>query len=184
MQGKPANIQIKRHRSPGRIEQLEVERIVELCLEHLFVTKVLDVGCATGLFAEAFALRNLNVVGIDKNPLKVKNAADKISNARFQEGSAEMLPFSDKSFDLVFICHILHKSDDPLLVLKEAGRVARVRVAVLEWANIEVSTTQPLPRSLDPQKIKKLTRSAGMTAVKKHDLENMVLYRMKPDGNT
>jgi len=183
MQEKPANTQIQRHRPPEGIQQLEVERIIELCLEHLFVTKVLDVGSATGLFAEAFALRNLNVVGIDKNPLMVNTAADMILNARFQEGSAEMLPFHDKSFDIVFIDHILHKSDDPLLVLKEAGRVAKARVAVLEWPYIEGGTAQSVHRSLDPQKIRKLARSAGMTGVKKHDLKNMVLYRMKPNGD-
>lgn len=41
-------------RAPQRLKKLEVERVVELSLEKLFVTKVLDVGTGSGVFAESF----------------------------------------------------------------------------------------------------------------------------------
>jgi methylase of polypeptide subunit release factors len=46
--GDPARL-----RSPERLEQLEVERVVELSLEGITAGSVLDVGTGTGVFAEA-----------------------------------------------------------------------------------------------------------------------------------
>ncbi|MBN1576874.1 MAG: class I SAM-dependent methyltransferase [Chitinispirillaceae bacterium] len=180
MQKRIDKSEIEQLRSPKRVTMLEVERVVELCLEQLFITRVLDVGAGSGLFADAFALRNLEVTGIDKNPSMVKTASDLVLNARFREASAEMLPFADRSFDLVFIAHVLHESDDPLLILKEAKRVAVSRVAILEWPYRSENKGPPLEKRFEPDKIKKLARLAGLTAVKKIDLEFMVFYRMKP----
>ena len=132
------------------------------------------------MFAEAFALRNLEVTGIDKNPAMIKIASDLVLNARFRESSAEILPFPDKSFDLVFLGHVLHESDDPLCILKEARRVATARVAILEWPYRSENIGPPLEHRLEPDTIKKLARPAGMTVIKKTDLDFMVLYRMKP----
>lgn len=173
---------VEKLRSPERIKMLEIERVVELCLEQLFITKVLDVGCGSGLFAEAFALRNLNVTGIDKNPRMVKTAADMVLNAQFQEGTAEQLPFPDRSFDLVFLGHLLHESDAPLLALKEACRVATSRIAVLEWPYREENTGPPLAHRLSHDTIKKQAKTAGCLIQKKIELEHGVLYRMQP-GN-
>lgn len=167
-------------RSPERLKILEVERVVELCMEQIFITKVLDVGCGSGLFSEAFALRNLNVIGIDKNLHMVKVASDMVLNAHFQEGNAEQLPFADNSFDLVFLGHVLHESNDPHLVLQEAGRVATSRVAILEWPFREESLGPPLAHRLNYETIKKHARNAGLTAIKKTELEYMVVYRMQP----
>jgi SAM-dependent methyltransferase len=167
-------------RSPERLRMLEVERVVELCLEQIFITRVLDVGSGSGIFAEAFALRNLEVTGIDKNPAMVKHASDLVLNARFREALAEELPLADKSFDLVFLGHVLHESDDPLLVLKEAARVASKRVIVLEWPYRTEDKGPPLEHRMNPDNVKSLARSAGFTAIKKTDLEFMVLYRMTP----
>ena len=172
--------EIGRLRSPERVKILEAERVVELCLEQLFVTRVLDVGTGSGLFAEAFALRNLEVTGVDKNPAMIKTVSAKILKASFREASAEMLPFADRSFDLVFLGHMLHESDDPLLVLQEARRVAAARVAILEWPFRSEDRGPPLSHRLEPDEIKRLSRRAGLTSLKKTDLDFMVLYRMKP----
>lgn len=172
--------EIAKLRAPERLKLLEVERVVELCLEQIFITKVLDVGCGSGLFAEAFALRNLNVTGIDKNPRMIKAASDMVLNARFQEGNAELLPFPDKSFDLIFLGHMLHESDDPLLVLQEAKRVATSRVAILEWPCREEPVGPPLTHRINHENIKKHARNAGLIGLKKTVLEHMVIYRMQP----
>ena len=172
--------EIERLRSPERVRMLEVERVVELCLEQIFITRVLDVGTGSGLFADAFALRNFEVTGIDKNPVMVKTASDLVPNARFREASAEQLPFEDRSHDLVFLGHVLHESDDPLLVLTEAARVADKRVALLEWPFFAQEQGPPLEHRMNPDKIKSLARRAGFGSIKKTDLEYMVLYRMTP----
>jgi len=174
------NDKISKLRSKERIALLEVERVVELCLQKLFITKMLDVGTGSGIFAEAFTLRNLNVTGIDKNPQMVKAASDLVLDAHFKEGSAEQLPFKKNSFDLVFLSHVLHESDDPLLVLKECYRVATSRVAVLEWPCHSEKIGPPIDHRLPPEKIRTLLRQAGFTEIKKTTLEHMILFRAKP----
>ena len=171
---------INKLRSPQRVKILEIERVVELCLETLFVTKVLDIGSGTGLFTEAFALRNLEVTGVDKNTQMVKTASDMVMDAHFHEATAEELPFQENTYDLVFLGHVLHESNEPLKVLQEATRVASLRVAILEWPYEEEENGPPLEHRIKNEDIMKLARKAGLTDIKKTRLEHMVLYRMKP----
>jgi ubiquinone/menaquinone biosynthesis C-methylase UbiE len=171
---------IERLRSPELRAQLEIERVVELCLEKLFVTKVLDIGSGIGLFSEAFALRNLMVTGIDTNPTMVKVAQDLVINASFKEAAAEMLPFKDKSFDVVFMALILNKSSLPQQVLEEARRVAKYRVTALEWPCRSEDDGPPLEHRLTPEFIKKIAHRAGCIQLEKIELNSMVLYRMRP----
>jgi len=42
------------------------------------------------------------------------------------------LPFPEKSFDVVLINYVLHHSEDPILLLKEAKRVARDKIVIYE----------------------------------------------------
>ena len=171
---------IEKMRSPKRLELLEVERVVELSMEKLFITKVLDVGTGSGVFAEAFSLRNLNVTGIDINPEMLKVASNLVHNVKFQEASAEVMPFDDNSFDLVFLGLVLHESDEPILVLKEAKRVAERRVVILEWAYIQEEAGPPLEHRLEPEKIRKLAKMARFKDFEKIKLQHMVAYRMQP----
>jgi ribosomal protein L11 methylase PrmA len=50
---------IDRLRTPERVERLDVERVVDLCLEKVKVHSVLDVGTGSALFAESFSKRGL-----------------------------------------------------------------------------------------------------------------------------
>lgn len=171
---------IEKLHTPEQLQLLEVERVVELSLEKLFVTKVLDIGSETGIFAEAFALRKLNVVGIDKNPAMIQAASALVHSCRFQEATAEALPFANKSFDLLFLGNILHESDNPLLALKEAQRVATSRVTVLEWPYRQENAGPPLSHRIKPKMVEKFASRAGMVNFEKVDLSCMVLYRMQP----
>jgi ribosomal protein L11 methylase PrmA len=65
----------------GRVEFLEVERVIDLCLEAFAARSVLDVGTGTGLFAEGFAARGLKVAGIDANPAMVEAARRYVSQS-------------------------------------------------------------------------------------------------------
>ena len=66
---------ISRLRSPERMERLEVERVVGLCLEKGLAKNMLDVGVGTALFAEGFAQHGLKVAGVDANPEMLPAAA-------------------------------------------------------------------------------------------------------------
>ena len=167
-----------RLRSAERIALMEVSRVVELSCEGLTVKAMLDVGTGTGLFAEAFAALGIAVTGIDVNA-ELLAAADKLVSAgRFLEAPAESLPFPDRSFDLVFLGLVLHETDDSLAVLKEAYRVTRERVAILEWPYREGPSGPPLEHRLKPETIKGLARNVGFTKIEVINLLHMDFHRL------
>lgn len=171
------NREIERLRDPERIARLEVERVVNLVLENLTgVQSVLDVGTGSGLFAEQFAAKGLLVTGLDVNPDMLPVAQQYVPSGSFQEGIAEKIPFPDASFDLVFMGLLLHETDDILAALKEAYRVTRKRLAILEWPDEKQLFGPPLEHRLSFEKITSLARQAGFTEVNHIRLENLSLY--------
>lgn len=170
----------ERLRSPERVTLLEVPRVVDLCLEGLHARLVLDVGTGTGIFAEAFAARGLEVTGIDPNPDLLEAARRLVPAVRFESGTAEKLAFKDASFDLLVLGHVLHETDDPAAALAEARRAARLRVCVLEWPYVNEDKGPPLAHRLKPSEIEALARRAGFSAVERTDLSHMQLYRLAP----
>ncbi len=135
---------IEKLRAPERVARLEVERVVNLCLEGVNIESVLDVGTGSGLFAEAFFRRGLMVTGIDANPDMLPAARYYVPQGDFRQAEAEALPFAEASFDLVFLGLLLHESDTPLKVLQETRRVSQGRVCILEWPYIEAEFGPPL----------------------------------------
>jgi ubiquinone/menaquinone biosynthesis C-methylase UbiE len=165
-------------RSPIRIELLEVERVVELCLEAFAAKSVLDVGTGTGLFAEAFASRGLEVAGIDASREMIASAQRYVPEGHFRQAPAEAIPYSDDAFDLVFLGHVLHEADDPLKALREARRVARIGATVLEWPYQAEEHGPPLVHRLKPEEVATLAQMAGFQKVETLPLAHMVLYRL------
>jgi ubiquinone/menaquinone biosynthesis C-methylase UbiE len=171
------NREIESLRDPVRITRLEVERVVNLTLKKLEDIKdVLDVGTGSGVFAEQYSVKGLQVTGIDANPEMLPVAKQYVPSGNFQEGIAEKLPFQDGTFDLVFMGLLLHETDEPLTALKEAYRVARKRLAILEWPDEEQSFGPPRGHRLSPEKITSLGKRAGFNSVHQISLENLVLY--------
>lgn len=85
---------------------------------------VLDVGAARGRLAKTIqAQRKINCIGIDThlqpNPLIPVIQYD-----------GQNFPFHDKSFDCVLIIDVLHHTQSPDRVIKEAKRVARETILV------------------------------------------------------
>ncbi len=175
----------ERLRSPERLALLEAHHVAELSLEGLPDPSVLDVGTGTGVFAEAFAARASKVVGVDPDAELLTLARGHVPKAQFQEGRAEALPFDDASFGLVFLGHVLHETDDPVAALREARRVARVRVAILEWPWIRENQGPPLEHRLAPEQVERFAREAGFPAVERIPMKHMDYYRLdvpRPGG--
>jgi len=173
------NREIERLRDPDRITRLEVDRVTQLALENLNdVGDVLDVGTGSGVFAEQFAAKGLQVTGLDVNPQMLPAAQQHVPSGIFQEGAAEKLPFSDVSFDLVFMGLLLHETDDLQAALSEAYRVARQRLAILEWPDEDQSFGPPRHHRLAYEKIASVAKQAGFKGVEQIRLENLVLYRL------
>lgn len=92
-------------------------------------SKVLDLGCGTGIVTNHLALNYKDVIGIDKEQGMIdatKETANK--NAKFLVASAESLPFEDGTFDLVTAASAYHWFDydkagkEILRVLKSNGK--------------------------------------------------------------
>lgn len=163
-------------RSPERLALLEVERVVSLCLDGAAAASVLDVGVGSGVFAEAFDKRGLRVTGVDVNPEMVAAAHRYVPQGSFLEAPADALPFGDGAFDLVYLGHVLHEVPDPIRALTEARRVARMRVAVLEWPYRDEEHGPPLEHRLRDEAIQGFARDAGFTHSEHHALAHMSLY--------
>ena len=86
---------------------------------------VLDVGCGDGRLARAVtALRaDLEIRGIDV--LRRRDTA--IPVALFD---GQSLPYEDGAFDCVVFVDVLHHTDDPAALLREAARVSRGAILV------------------------------------------------------
>ncbi|OJX48174.1 MAG: hypothetical protein BGO78_12950 [Chloroflexi bacterium 44-23] len=178
MQDKQFNGAAEQLRSPARLTLMEIARVVELSLENISAHTVLDVGTGTAVFAEAFARMGLDVSGVDSNPQLLDIARSYLPHADFQVACADELPFKDKEFDLVFLGHVLHETPDPLSALKDARRVARLRVAILEWPYYSEEQGPPLAHRLSPSILSKLARQAGFPGIEHINLEHMDFYRL------
>lgn len=173
------NAEIERLRSPQRVELLEVNRVVDIVLAGIEVRSVLDVGTGSGIFAEAFAKRGISVTGIDPNPVMLKAAQDFVPDGTFREGIAEEIPFKDKAFDLVFLGHVLHESDDSMKALIEAQRCANQRVVILEWPYINEENGPPLEHRLKTEEVLAAAKRVGFSKVEIILLNHMMLFLLE-----
>ena len=171
------NAAIERLRSPERVALLEIERVVDLGLEGIRVGSVLDVGTGSGIFAEHFAQKQLSVGGVDPNPEMLHAAKEFVPAGDFHEGSVENLPFNDKSFDLVFLGHVLHESDDLIKALAESKRCATQRVVILEWPYRQEENGPPLEHRLKKEDVLAAAATVGFSRMETVPLHHMVLFR-------
>jgi len=118
-----------------------------------------DVGCgAGGLIAHARAL-GIAGVGIEPDPARMAEA--KAMGLDVREGAAETLPFPDTSFDLVTFENSLHHVADISRALREAARVARRAVVIVDpWFDLSI-TTQVTGDRLE-RWLKRVDRMSGM----------------------
>jgi len=162
-----------RLRAPERLALMELPRVADLSTEGLSVRELLDIGTGTGVFAEAFAAKGIAVTGIDVNAQLLELARAHAPSGRFLEAPAEKLPFPDRSFDLVFFGLVLHETDDPAAALEEARRVARHRVAVLEWSYREEPQGPPLAHRMSEETIEDLALEAGFSGLEYINLRQL-----------
>jgi SAM-dependent methyltransferase len=173
---------IERLREPRRLELMEIDRVVASCLEGIEVRTMLDIGVGSGVFAEAFAARGVQVSGIDVNPEMVQSAQKYVPGGHFQVAAAEKLPFVDNAFDLVFLSQVLHEADDVQRMLTEAKRVASTRVAILEWPYQQDEMGPPLSIRIKPDTFATLFKEADFQRYELVTLKHMTLYRLSPSS--
>jgi SAM-dependent methyltransferase len=87
-------------------------------------TRVLDVGCGSGLTLVLAAERGAQPAGIDISPGLLAVARERLPAADLRDGDMESLPFEDGAFDAVLGVNAFQFAGDPRRALAEAARVA------------------------------------------------------------
>jgi SAM-dependent methyltransferase len=88
-------------------------------------TRVLDVGCGTGLTLVLAAGRGAEPAGLDVTPELLAIARERLPGADLREGDMETLPWEDEAFDAVVGVNAFQFAGDPRGALAEAARVVR-----------------------------------------------------------
>ena len=103
-------------------------KVVSSHVEGERIDTILDLGCGTGRFSEALAVRfDAKVIGIDPSKKMLEQAQRKLRDQRirYEVGRGESIPLADNSIDLIFMSMIFHHFDDPKLAARECRRVLR-----------------------------------------------------------
>jgi SAM-dependent methyltransferase len=163
-------------------------------------TRLLDIGCGTGLAAQLAAQLGAHVTGLDASEAELVIARERVPHGDFRCGDIEALPYADVSFDVVTGFNALQFAGDPLSALREAKRVVKPggSVAMAAWGrgeDCEFATTLksvmaclPPPTGADgtfglawPGKLEALMEQAGLTTDARGDVSCPFEY---PDDET
>ena len=152
------------------------------------IDTVLDVATGTGFTALAFAPLVQSVVGLDVSPgmlsqARIYASERGITNAAFEEGAAESLPYDDAMFSLV-TCriaphHFLNTQQfllETARILKPGGRFVLVDTTVpddlpeaAKWQNaVEVLRDPSHVRNYTPLEWRRMTEAAELTVTDCH----------------
>jgi len=87
-------------------------------------SRILDVGCGSGIFSQLLAAYSSNIIGIDivNRTEIINNCKDNINLSLM---SAEKLGFKEKTFDLVIMMEVLEHIPDVDFALKEVYRILK-----------------------------------------------------------
>lgn len=159
-------------------------------------TRVLDVGCGSGMFCQMAAQRGATVTGLDAAPALVEIARQRVPSGRFRTGEMEALPFEANAFDVVTGFNSFQYAAHPVRALAEAGRVVRRDGSVLiaTWGPVEqceaqayiaavVSVLPPPPKGTpgpfalsDEKALRAFAVEAGLTPADIADVEMPFVY--------
>ncbi len=87
--------------------------------------RVLDLGCGQGFYLPLYARLGLIATGVEPDPVPRAEALRTANALGFAvvDAPAELLPFTEASFDAVVMSEVLEHLPDPALALAEAARV-------------------------------------------------------------
>jgi ubiquinone/menaquinone biosynthesis C-methylase UbiE len=99
---------------------------------------VIDVGCGTGALCSVLHSQGLKVTGVDSAARMLAVAAKKLSSTGVQLVQADahqILPFSDKSFDIAISSYTAHgmPKAERIKLYREMSRLARHRVILHDY---------------------------------------------------
>lgn len=107
----------------GRRVRALAENIAEMIPDG--AATLLDVGCGDGTLARSIMERR---PGLAATGVEIR--ARPRTAIPVQEFDGRILPFADRSHDVVMLVDVLHHADEPTLLIREAGRVAARAVII------------------------------------------------------
>jgi SAM-dependent methyltransferase len=160
-------------------------------------TRVLEVGCGSGVFLRAAAERGARVTGLDASAALVALARERVPEADVHLGDLQFLPFPDDAFDVVAGFNAFFFADDMVAALREAGRVATPGGSVLiqVWGRHEACDLDviksivrpffpgydpdapPPPSLAEPGALEGIASAAGLTPTETFDISWAFAYR-------
>jgi ubiquinone/menaquinone biosynthesis C-methylase UbiE len=93
--------------------------------------RAIEVGCGTGHFAAFLAQHGLSMIGVERAPAMLTEAARRFSSLPLVLADAHHLPFRDRSTDLAVFVTTLEFLEDTARALREAVRMARQGVVAI-----------------------------------------------------
>ncbi len=90
---------------------------------------ILEIGCGTGIWMDALRKKGFNIYGVDLSKDMISYAVKK-GLRRIVVSDADMLPFSDDTFDTSLFITSLEFMDAKLKAILEAARVSRKGIVV------------------------------------------------------
>ena len=115
-------------------------------------TRVLDVGCASGVFAALAADAGARVSGIDAARASIDIARQRVPGGDFRVGDLQFLPYDDDTFDAVTAFNAIQYAADTRAAAAEAKRVAKpgATVFTLVWGREDRTELVAILRALRP----------------------------------
>ena len=116
-----------------------VQRRIAGALTHFHIgrhDKVLDLGIGTGASLQYYLRDRGHIFGIDLSTGMLQQCRQRLAdqgrtNATLFQANALELPFADNVFDHVFISHVISVVSDPVSLVREAQRVAKVGARIV-----------------------------------------------------
>jgi 2-polyprenyl-3-methyl-5-hydroxy-6-metoxy-1,4-benzoquinol methylase len=93
--------------------------------------RVLDIGCAHGVYVDYLAAKGIEAVGMDLVSEFLEQALEADRDGAYVLGDALHLPFAEASFDTVLLSDVLEHLEDESQAVAELVRVARKRIIVI-----------------------------------------------------
>ncbi|MFC1863509.1 class I SAM-dependent methyltransferase [Thermodesulfobacteriota bacterium] len=117
--------------SRGQMIDLFIKDHLRDLLSPLQGERILDIGCGSGNHLLSMSRMGLDLNGVDASPYMLDLARKRLGDrCLLRKGMAEDLPFEDNEFDITTMINTLEFLDDPLQVLREAGRVTRRKIFI------------------------------------------------------
>jgi SAM-dependent methyltransferase len=113
------------------------------------VRRVLEVGCGTGAILRELET-SASLYGLDINPAALAECQINMPKAILTQGNAISLPYSNKTFDIVYCHFLLLWVRDPLRALLEMKRVTKPGGHVIAFAEPDYSQRIDEPDELIP----------------------------------